>query len=124
MAKMYPSKILAGTQSNAERKVYFAMRDNLPDTFSVFQSVPLVAHSQKAPALLPKEIDFLVCHPRHGLLAIEVKGGGISCDGTEGIWTSTSSDGQVHEIKNPYEDQGQTRERSKGGRGANQLLKG
>jgi Nuclease-related domain/UvrD-like helicase C-terminal domain/AAA domain len=102
MAKMYPSKILAGTQSNAERKVYFALKDNLPDTFSVFHSVPLLVRSQKAPALLPKEIDFLVCHLQHGLLVIEVKGGGISCDGPEGVWTSTSSDGLVHEIKNPY----------------------
>jgi superfamily I DNA/RNA helicase len=58
---MYPSKILAGTQSNAERKVYSALKDNLPDTFSVFHSVPLLVRSQKAPALLPREIDFLVC---------------------------------------------------------------
>ena len=102
MAKMYPSKILAGTQSNAERKVYYALKDNLPDTFSVFHSVPLLVRSQKAPALLPKEIDFLLCHPQHGLLVIEAKGGGIGCDGTEGVWTSISSDGLVHEIKNPY----------------------
>jgi hypothetical protein len=102
MAKMYPSKILAGTQSNAERKVYYALKDNLPDTFSAFHSVPLLVRSQKAPALLPKEIDFLVCHPQHGLLVIEVKGGGISCDGPEGVWNSTSSDGLVHDIKNPY----------------------
>ena len=102
MAKMYPSKILAGTQSNAERKVYFALQDNLPDTFTAFHSVPLLVRDQKASALLPKEIDFLVCHPQHGLLVIEVKGGGIDCDGPEGVWTSTSSDGQIHEIKNPY----------------------
>jgi hypothetical protein len=102
MAKMYPNKILAGTQSNAERKVYFALQDNLPDTFTVFHSVPLLIRDPKANALLPKEIDFLVCHPSHGLLVIEVKGGGISCDDVRGIWTSTSSDGVVHEIKNPY----------------------
>jgi Nuclease-related domain/UvrD-like helicase C-terminal domain/AAA domain len=102
MAKMYPSKILAGTQSNAERKVYFALKDNLPDTFTAFHSLPLLVRNQNADALLPREIDFLVCHPQHGLLVIEVKGGGISCDGPEGLWTSTSSDGQVHKIKNPY----------------------
>src|SRR6185295_4216674 len=102
MAKMYPAKILAGTQSNAERKVYFALQDNLPDTFTVFHSVPLLVRDSKANALLPKEIDFLVCHPSHGLLVIEVKGGGIGCDDVQGRWTSTSSDGVVHEIKNPY----------------------
>ncbi len=103
MAKMIPSKILAGTQSNAERKVYFALRDNLPDTFTVFHSVPLLIRDSRANALLPKEIDFLVCHPSHGLLVIEVKGGGIACDENKGVWTSTSSDGMVHEIKNPYQ---------------------
>jgi hypothetical protein len=102
MAKMYPNKILAGTQSNAERKVYFALQDNLPDTFTVFHSVPLLVRDPKANALLPKEIDFLVCHPSYGLLVIEVKGGGIGCDDIRGMWTSTSSDGTVHEIKNPY----------------------
>jgi hypothetical protein len=102
MAKMYPNKILAGTQSNAERKVYFALQDNLPDTFTVFHSVPLLVRDPKANALLPKEIDFLVCHPSHGLLVIEVKGGGIGCDDVRGMWFSTSSDGKVHEIKNPY----------------------
>jgi hypothetical protein len=102
MAKMYPSKILAGTQSNAERKAYFALQDNLPNSFIVFHSVPLLVRNSKAQTLLPREIDFLVCHPDLGLLAIEVKGGGIGCDAPEGTWTSTSSDGVCHEIKNPY----------------------
>src|ERR1017187_5851543 len=103
MARMFPSKLLAGTVSNAERKVYFALQDNLPDTFSVFHSVPLLVRDPLANALLPKEIDFLVCHPSHGLLVIEVKGGGIACDENKSEWTSTSSDGVVHPIKNPYQ---------------------
>jgi hypothetical protein len=103
MAKMIPSKILAGTLSNAERKVYFALQDNLPDTFTAFHSVPLLIRDPFANALLPKEIDFLVCHPSHGLLVIEVKGGGIACDESQGEWTSTSSDGVIHSIKNPYQ---------------------
>src|SRR5436309_2770080 len=103
MAKMVPSKILAGTPSNAERKVYFALQDNLPHTFSVFHSVPLLIRDSRVNALLPKEIDFLVCHPSHGLLVIEVKGGGIACDESKGVWTSTSSDGVIREIKNPYQ---------------------
>ncbi len=99
---MFPSKILAGTQSNAERKVYFALQDNRSDSFTVFHSVPLLVRSSKTNALVPKEIDFLVCHPSHGLLVIEVKGGGIGCDDVRGMWTSKSSEGVVHEIKNPY----------------------
>src|SRR5689334_3062993 len=102
MAKMYPSKFLAGTKSNAERKVYFALQDNLANSFTVFHSVPLLVRDPRERALLPKEIDFLICHPNHGLIAVEVKGGGISCDGPEGKWTSTSSDGVCHDIKNPY----------------------
>src|SRR2546426_11344707 len=102
MARMYPNKMLAGTQSNAERKVYYALQENLPDTFTVFHSVPLLVRHSRANALLPREIDFLVCHPSHGLGVIEVKGGGIGCNDAQGAWTSTSSDGIVHEINNPY----------------------
>jgi hypothetical protein len=99
MAKMVPGKILAGTLSNAERKVYFALQDNLPDSFTAFHSVPLLIRDRLANVLLLKEIDFLVCHPPHGLLVIEVKGGGIACDESKGEWMSTSSDGVIHQLR-------------------------
>jgi len=47
------------------------------------------------------EADFLVIHPQLGILVIEVKGGGIQV--TNGRWQSMDRHGNVHDIKNPYE---------------------
>lgn len=47
------------------------------------------------------EADFVVLHPELGGLVLEVKGGGV--DLVNGRWRSTDRYGQVHDIKNPYE---------------------
>lgn len=47
------------------------------------------------------EADFLVLHPKLGLLVLEVKGGGIEL--INGRWRSTDRHGETHDIKNPYE---------------------
>lgn len=46
------------------------------------------------------EADFVVAHRLHGLLVLEVKGGGIGIKA--GQWQSVDRRGQVHPIKNPY----------------------
>jgi hypothetical protein len=48
------------------------------------------------------EADFVAVHPEHGLLVIEVKGGGVTVD--NGRWFSTDQRGcAFHPIKNPFE---------------------
>ena len=47
------------------------------------------------------ECDFVVAHERMGVLAIEVKGGGIAFDPERVQWTSTDEHGVVHNIKDP-----------------------
>jgi hypothetical protein len=47
------------------------------------------------------EADFIVLHPRIGLLVVEVKGGGVEVN--KGRWQSTDRHGVVHDINNPYE---------------------
>jgi hypothetical protein len=47
------------------------------------------------------EADFVLIHPQHGVLVVEVKGGGVHLD--RGRWCSTDRFGHVHTIKNPYE---------------------
>ena len=103
MAQMHPSEPLKGTLSSGERKVFFSLKENLPDEFIALHSVPLLLASERDRRLLPGEIDFVVCHPGYGVLAIEVKGGAISCDAQNQRWASTSESGQIYEIKNPYE---------------------
>nr|WP_255602412.1 NERD domain-containing protein/DEAD/DEAH box helicase [Polymorphobacter megasporae] len=47
------------------------------------------------------EADFVVLHPRRGLVVIEVKGGGIEVD--HGRWMTTDRFGKRHGIRNPFE---------------------
>lgn len=47
------------------------------------------------------EADFLVIHPKFGLIVIEVKGGGVHVE--NGRWFSEDRHGAIHPIKNPYE---------------------
>lgn len=103
MAEMHPSAPLKGTRSNAERKVFFALKERLPEQFTALHSVPLLTRGARGTDRLHDgEIDFLLGHPELGLLVLEVKGGGIRCSQDEQRWSSFGADGE-HEIKNPYE---------------------
>lgn len=105
MATMIPdygSRLAHMVGSAGERKVYEALRHGLPSGFVVLHSVSWIArapgdHAQDG------EADFLLVHPRLGLLVIEVKGGGIAYDGDTGEWTSQDREGRVNPIKNPFD---------------------
>jgi Nuclease-related domain/AAA domain/UvrD-like helicase C-terminal domain len=103
MAQMHPGSPLKGSLSSGERKVFFALQDNLPQAFTVLHSVALLTRPREAHRLLDGEIDFIICHPAYGLIVVEAKGGGICCDAQSQRWTSISADGVEHDIKNPYE---------------------
>jgi len=100
---MHPSSPLKGAVSAAERKVFFALQDNLPKAYTALHSVALLTRPRDAQRLVDGEIDFVLCHPAWGIIAVEVKGGGIRCDADAQRWTSTSADGVEHVIKNPYD---------------------
>jgi hypothetical protein len=103
MARVFPNRPLKGTKSNAERKVFYALKDLLAEDYTVFHSVPVYYRTDENSMLMDGEIDFIVAHSNKGLMLIEVKGGGISCDSTSGEWMTSDSEGQKHRIKNPYE---------------------
>ena len=103
MAKIYPDHPLGDTKSNAERKVFYALKDLLPDDYVVLHSVPIYHRTSEKDRLPSGELDFLVAHPSMGVIVIEVKGGGITFDSKSGRWSSMAFDGSVYEIKNPYE---------------------
>ena len=103
MARTYPDRPLRGTVSQGERKVFAALQDNLSASWTVLHGVPLLRPGREKTRLYDGEIDFLVCHPAHGLLVVEVKGGGIACDHASERWTTTDYEGRTHEIKNPFE---------------------
>jgi len=103
MAKMYPRTPDEGTESNAERKVFYALKDLLSDDYTVIHSLSVYQKISRKGPLRDGEIDFLIIHPEKGMLAIEVKGGGIEIDSEAGEWFSTDYHGVKNQIKNPYE---------------------
>ncbi len=79
------------TTSDAELLLYEAF-EKLPAAFTVLHAVKWFARTQGTVG----EIDFLIAHPEHGVLIMEVKGGDIRIE--NGRWFSGR-----HEIKNPCE---------------------
>ena len=86
--------------SQAEAKVYRALRDKLPQDYVVFFQVGWILRREEEQAK-DGETDFLVCHPDHGYLCIEVKGGGVGFDASTGDWFSVDRHQQKHPINNP-----------------------
>lgn len=103
MARMYPERIpefvAHDPAREAERTVYEALSDDLGNRFRVFGWVPLLNVGEH---VTEREVDFLVLDPQRGYLSIEVKGGAIGRDG-QGRWTSTDRHGNVHAIRDPFE---------------------
>lgn len=95
MATMYPGSFTGGPQS--ERRVWEAL-SKLDAEWCVFHSVAWQAMRGKRQA--DGEADFVLVHPRAGVLLLEVKGGEISVD--SGNWLSKDRWGSVFSIKSPF----------------------
>lgn len=91
---------LAELPSQAEAKVYRALRDGLPQDFVVLFQVGWILRREEEQAK-DGETDFLVCHPELGYVCIEVKGGGVGFDAASGEWFSVDRHRQKHAINNP-----------------------
>jgi hypothetical protein len=84
MARMIPpNKPVENDSRTAEPSIYYELARQLSDEFIVIHSLPWLAQiaskfdEKPAPT---GEIDFLILHPRLGILAIEVKGGKLRYD--------------------------------------------
>ena len=104
MAVLWPRKlprsVLDDSRRRAEVRVYSRFAEVLDDTFHVFYSSPWLGTDRQGNEK-DGECDFLIAHPGHGILAIEVKGGEISYDPNDRQWRSKDSFGFVHKIKDP-----------------------
>ncbi len=88
--------------SDAEKLVYKALREQLPNDWLVIHSLEFVTHNPKYESHADREADFVVFAPEFGVLVVEVKGGGISYDKGTDTWFSITNVGKIpHEIKNP-----------------------
>ena len=104
MAKMFPELSdpdLEQVQSSAEAKVYRALRDRTSADYEVHYSVAWIMRDPQK-AAQDGEGDFLVCNPRNGFITLEVKGGGVRCNGQTGEWFSLDRHGHTHLIKDPF----------------------
>ena len=106
MAQIWPRKLPRSVRSNplraAECDVFDRLRDALSGEWVVFYSRPWLGLTPTGEEV-DGEADFVVVHPTHGLLAIEVKGGAIAYDPASDEWTSRDRHGVNHSIKNPVE---------------------
>lgn len=99
--KKLPRSVLDDPRRKAEVRVYDSLAEALDDNFHVFYSSPWLGTDSLGNEK-DGECDFLIAHPEHGILAIEVKGGReISFDPRDGQWRSTDHGGFVHKIKDP-----------------------
>ncbi len=104
MARMIPllsEEQLRAFPSRAEARFYEACRDQLPDEVAVIYSANWIYRNPQG-RLKEGEADFTILFPDAGVLAIEVKGGGVTFDAPSGKWHSVDRHGQRHEIKDPF----------------------
>jgi hypothetical protein len=87
----------ANNVPDSEREVLSAVK-HLSDDWMILHSVRW--QSLRGGKQGDGEADFVILHRMHGVLVLEVKGGGITIE--MGQWQSRDRHGQLHKIKNPY----------------------
>ncbi len=95
-----PRSVLEDSRRRAEVRTYDRLSEALGDRFHVFYSSPWMGIDRFGNEQ-DGECDFLIAHPEHGILAIEVKGGGMAYDPMDRQWRSKDARGYVHRIKDP-----------------------
>lgn len=96
MAQMFPENLRSDVKSKAEKLLYKAFQEHLPDNFTVFHQVPWQLRDTRNGAK-DGEADFVIASPKLGILVLEVKGGKISYDGKNDQWYSNH-----HIVKDPF----------------------
>src|SRR5690349_17317788 len=104
MARMVPQLSegqLRSFPSRAEARFYEACRDQLPDNVAVIYSANWIYRDARG-RLNEGEADFTLLFPFVGVIAVEVKGGGVSYDPKTGAWNSVDRKGNRNSIKDPF----------------------
>lgn len=103
MARMVPTQLPdeAAGISSAERVLFKQFARQLGAEWTVLHSVHWLA--REGGRSRDGEADFVLAHPRQGVLILEVKGGTIRRDAATLGWTSRDWGGAEHPIKDPFE---------------------
>ena len=100
MARTFPASLHDDDlKSDAERKVFEALRDQLSDDWTVFHSASLIFRDH-AEGARDDEGDFVLAHPDRGIISLEVKGGGIECQ--HGEWFRVPHGGDRERMRDPF----------------------
>lgn len=75
MARMIPDVDPGKLRHRSEKPVYLALRDLLPEHYTVIHSFSWISRHRAGGALAEGEADFVILHRSRGLLVLEVKGG-------------------------------------------------
>lgn len=104
MARMIPhlsADQLRGLRSRAEARFYEACREQLPDDAVVIYSATWLYRDGRG-RINEGEADFTVLRPNLGVIAVEVKGGGVRFNPATGAWTSQDREGVENSIRDPF----------------------
>jgi hypothetical protein len=105
MARLIPDTDPSTIALEPERKVAEALCRQLPNKVRVFHSYPWLRPERdlnkpgSRPILREGEADFVVVHPRFGIMVVEVKGGMMSFDPASQRWDRK---GATHPVKDPF----------------------
>jgi len=88
--------------SRAEARFYEACKEQLPTDVVVIYSSNWIYRKKNETRIQEGESDFTILFPWSGILAVEVKGGGVAIDATTGQWFSIDRNQQRNHIKNPF----------------------
>jgi hypothetical protein len=105
VAEMIPqlsAEQLRNIPSRAEARFYEACREQLPAEVVVIYSSNWIYRKKDQDRVQEGEADFTFLFPRSGILAVEVKGGGVVMDAPTGKWFSVDRNQQRNPIKNPF----------------------
>jgi hypothetical protein len=100
---MYPETLTnVNVKSPAEKLLFEVFESQLDENFHVLHSVAWIEIRRKGNKPSDGEIDFVILHPKMGILLLEVKGGLIGRD-ENSHWYTIRKDGTQADIKNPFE---------------------
>ncbi len=102
MARMFPPflphAIRDDPKSKAEVRVYDALCNQTSRKWTAYYHVSWLGSTRTDGLPRDGEADFILIHPRYGVIVLEVKGGGIRYEGPRLQWFSRDRHGDEHEI--------------------------
>ena len=104
MSKIIPElteEQILSIPSVAEQKVYRKLKIQIPNDWLVIHSLEYIMMTSRYKSHGDREADFVLFSPNHGILVVEVKGGGIEYDGSSNTWYSIDRNNSRNKIKNP-----------------------